>query len=97
MPGARHGRRARRGDGVLLGATTLLDTAVQNVVALGVELDRAVELVTRRPAALLGLEDRGRLEPGSHADLVAVDPTTAAIRSVWRAGNEVDLGRAVDP
>lgn len=87
---------ARRGDGVLLGATTLLDAAVQNVVALGVALDRTLELVTLRPAALLGLEDRGRLEPGSCADLVAVDPTTGAVRSVWRAGNEVDLGRAVD-
>ena len=81
---------ARRDDGVLVGATTLLDGAVQNVVGLGVTLDRALELVTRLPARVLGLHDHGHLEPGARADIVAVDPATGAVRSVWRAGVEME-------
>lgn len=83
---------ARRDDGVLVGATTLLDGAVQNVVALGVALDHAIELVTRLPARVLGLDDRGLVEPGARADLVAVDQATGAVRTVWRDGVEVDQG-----
>ena len=36
-------------------------------------LDRAWALVSRNPAAAVGLEDRGSLEPGGRADLVLVD------------------------
>ena len=39
-------------------------------------LERAVEALTDRPAKLFGLKQRGRIEPGFHADLVLFDPET---------------------
>jgi N-acyl-D-aspartate/D-glutamate deacylase len=39
-------------------------------------LERAVHELTQRPAALLGLRDRGTLADGAFADLVLLDPTT---------------------
>ena len=41
-----------------------------------VPLERAVQLMTDAPARLFGLRDRGRLEPGFHADVVVLDPAT---------------------
>jgi N-acyl-D-aspartate/D-glutamate deacylase len=39
-----------------------------------VSLERAVELMTRAPAELFGLVDRGLLRAGAHADVVLFDP-----------------------
>ncbi|MET0917985.1 MAG: amidohydrolase family protein [Burkholderiales bacterium] len=39
-------------------------------------LERAVQAVTSRPAALYRIRDRGRLEPGAWADLILFDPAT---------------------
>ena len=41
-----------------------------------VPLERAVQMLTDAPARLMGLVDRGRLEPGGHADIVLFDPET---------------------
>jgi len=35
-------------------------------------------MMTDRPARHYGLHDRGRIEPGFHADLVVFDPSTVA-------------------
>jgi N-acyl-D-aspartate/D-glutamate deacylase len=37
-------------------------------------LERAVWMLTGRPAEVMGLSDRGRLQPGLAADLVVFDP-----------------------
>jgi N-acyl-D-aspartate/D-glutamate deacylase len=41
-----------------------------------VPLERAVQLMTQVPAELFGLEGRGTLVEGNHADIVIVDPET---------------------
>ena len=41
-----------------------------------VSLERAVQLMTQVPAELFGLEGRGLLAEGFHADIVVVDPET---------------------
>jgi N-acyl-D-aspartate/D-glutamate deacylase len=39
-------------------------------------LERAVQMITDEPAQLFGLEERGRIEVGYHADVVVFDPQT---------------------
>jgi N-acyl-D-aspartate/D-glutamate deacylase len=41
-----------------------------------VSLERAVQLMTQVPAELFGIEERGLLAEGFHADIVVVDPET---------------------
>jgi N-acetylglucosamine-6-phosphate deacetylase len=76
-------------DGTLAGATVLLDGALANLVASGVPSPRAIESLTKVPARLLGLDDRGALRVGSVADLVALEPQTLAVERVWLRGEEV--------
>ncbi len=54
-------------------------------------LPDAVALASASPAELLGLDDRGRIEPGRRADLVRVhgDQDFPVIRAVWRQGERV--------
>ncbi len=73
-------------DGTLAGSTITMDTAVRNVVSIGVAVPRAVRYATANPARVLGATDRGRIAPGARADLVALDPATLAVRSVWVGG-----------
>jgi N-acyl-D-aspartate/D-glutamate deacylase len=40
-----------------------------------VSIERAVEMLTSEPASLFGLRGRGRIEVGSQADLVLLDPS----------------------
>jgi N-acyl-D-aspartate/D-glutamate deacylase len=47
-----------------------------------VSLERAIELMTRAPAELFGLRDRGVLTEGAHADLVLLDPETVSAEEV---------------
>ncbi len=55
-------------------STFLVGPAVRELGLLGME--EAVRLLTDVPAQLYGLEGRGRIEPGAHADLVVFDPAT---------------------
>ena len=80
---------ARQPDGTLAGSTLTLDRAVANVAALGVPVERAIEMATVIPAEVLGVRDRGRLAPGARADVVALDPVSLAVRTVWLAGERV--------
>lgn len=43
-------------------------------VETGEPLHQRVNRITKEPADLIGLENRGRIEPGARADLVVVDP-----------------------
>ncbi len=73
-------------DGTLAGSTITLATAVANVAAVGVPVGQAVRGATGNPARVMGWADRGRVAPGCRADLVALDPDTRAVRSVWIGG-----------
>ncbi len=72
--------------GNLAGSVSALDLALRNVVRAGIPLVEAVRAAAANPAALLGLDDRGRLAPGLRADLVELDADSFAVRRVMRAG-----------
>jgi N-acetylglucosamine-6-phosphate deacetylase len=59
--------------GSLAGSALTMDQALRNLVALGLALDDASNRVSRFPADYLGLQDRGRVQPGAWADLVVLD------------------------
>jgi N-acetylglucosamine-6-phosphate deacetylase len=50
-----------------------MDAALRQMVAAGVPLEQAAQAASTTPAQILGLADRGALEPGRLADLVALD------------------------
>jgi len=68
------GLPVRNNAGALAGATLGLDGAISNLMNFtGCGLAEAVRSVTEVPARCLGLTDRGWLEPGLRADVVALD------------------------
>ena len=70
---------------------SLIEAAFQCAREAGISLPDAVAMVTDQPAQMVGLADRGRLEPGLRADLVRVRllGTLPVVRQVWRAGERV--------
>lgn len=84
------GTAPRLPDGTLAGSSLTMDTAIRNVVReSGVALADALVAASTTPAALLGLTDRGRIEAGARADLVALDPASLEVRGVWSGGRQV--------
>jgi N-acetylglucosamine-6-phosphate deacetylase len=73
-------------DGTLAGSTLTMDAVLRNVVSIGVPVPAAVRHASGNPARALGLNDRGRIAPGARADLVALDPMTLSVRTVWVGG-----------
>ncbi|MEM6609274.1 MAG: alpha-D-ribose 1-methylphosphonate 5-triphosphate diphosphatase [Pseudomonadota bacterium] len=55
------------------------------------DLSAALDMVTRAPARLAGLDDRGQITEGARADLVAVrvEGAQPLVQAVWRAGKRV--------
>jgi len=65
---------ARLIDGTIAGSVLTLSHAVRYaVLTAGVPLALAIRAATQNPADLLGLTDRGRIQPGLRADLVLLD------------------------
>ena len=57
-------------DGTLAGSALTMDRAVRNAREfLRCGLENALRMATRTPAQALGLENKGRIEPGADADL----------------------------
>ncbi len=86
-----HGGRATLlGTETLAGSVIALDTAVRNLVHEGQSLDLAVAAASANPAALLGMVDRGAIEPGRVAHLVELDDALRVRRATrgfeWVAG-----------
>jgi N-acetylglucosamine-6-phosphate deacetylase len=85
------GDAPRLADGTLMGSTLTADAAIRNVVQrCGVSLLDAVRAAATTPADLLGLSDRGRVEPGARADLVALNPDLT-VQATWVQGRPAVL------
>lgn len=76
--------------GALAGSVIALDSAVRNLVREGSSVPAAVAAASANPAALLGLDDCGRIEVGRRADLVELDDELRVRRVMrgedWIAG-----------
>jgi len=77
----------RNAAGSLAGSALDMATAVRNSVAmLGVPLEEAARMASTYPAEFLGIGDRyGRIAPGYHADLVALDGDLQVVNT-WIGG-----------
>jgi len=72
--------------GVLAGSTLTLDRALRNIVKLGVPLGDAVNMLTRNPASLLGIEfKKGSLRAGADGDILLLDEGLR-VTSIWTRG-----------
>ncbi|WP_374334717.1 N-acetylglucosamine-6-phosphate deacetylase [Leeia sp.] len=80
-------------DGTLAGSTLTMDVALRNLVLIGLSLSDASDRLSRNPADFLGLSDRGRLAPGSWADILVVD-RHLRLRAVYVEGERIDLADA---
>ena len=79
-------------DGTIAGSAIHMDDAVRNTArVLGPPdgLVRAATMASEVPCSILGASDRGRLEVGRRADLVALEPRTLEVVGVWMAGTRV--------
>ncbi len=72
-------------NGALAGSVIALDTAVRNLARFGMPLPVLSAAAGANPLALVGVRDRGRIEPGLRADLVELDEGFGVMR-VMRAG-----------
>jgi N-acyl-D-amino-acid deacylase len=87
-------------EGVFLGSSTH-PRAYGNVARLlgkyvreekSTSLASAIHRLTARPAANLGLHDRGLLKPGYFADIVVFDPATVGDRAAYDAPRQFATG-----
>lgn len=79
---------------IMAGSSIALDTGVGRAVEMaGLTLTQAIDLASSQPARLVGLTDRGRLEPGNVADLIVFDwdahACKMAVRETWVQGRKV--------
>ena len=63
----------RLASGSLAGSALTMDQALRNLVSIGLDLADASNRLSRYPAAYLGIEDRGCIQPGAWADLVVLN------------------------
>jgi N-acetylglucosamine-6-phosphate deacetylase len=77
-----------RADGTLAGSALRMDSAVANMVAVGIGLPDAVAAATRIPADLIGRPDLGRIAPGGAADLTWLSDDLRTV-ATWVAGQQV--------
>jgi N-acetylglucosamine-6-phosphate deacetylase len=78
-------RTARLGAGTLAGSIATMDVAIRNVVRwTDATPTDALRMASEVPARILGLPDRGCIEPGAVADLVLLDHELAVQATITR-------------
>jgi N-acetylglucosamine-6-phosphate deacetylase len=60
-------------DGTLASSTVTMNEALHKAIQSGIPLKDAVMMATQTPADILGLSNKGRIEPGADADLVLMN------------------------
>lgn len=80
-------------DGTLRGLAvaplgSLLEAVREAVNALGLPLATVLETVTRAPARIWGLADKGEVRVGAAADLLLLAPGSLALRATFAGGRE---------
>ena len=78
-------RATLAGSETLAGSVMALDSMLRNIVRNGMSLPSASAMASGNPLGLLGITDRGRLEPGLLADLVVMD-AAFDVHRVMRGG-----------
>ncbi|MFI5351400.1 MAG: N-acetylglucosamine-6-phosphate deacetylase [Candidatus Binatales bacterium] len=80
---------ARLADGTLAGSViSMLDGARLMVEKVGVSVGEVAMMASANPAAMLGLEDRGKLKPGGRADLLVLS-RELKLKAVYIGGREM--------
>lgn len=80
------GRAPALPDGTLAGSAVTMDQSVRNLVhEVGIPLEHVVRAASTTPAEVVGAHDRGRIEAGRRADLVALDDGLA-VAATWVDG-----------
>ena len=82
------GGAATLADGTIAGSTLTLGRALQNAVALGVDVVQASRMLSGIPARYMGLDDRGELAEGKRADVLVLDEHFR-VQEVYVAGRQV--------
>jgi N-acetylglucosamine-6-phosphate deacetylase len=76
-------------DGTLAGSALRMDRAVRCAAEdAGLGLGASLAAAAANPAALLGLHDRGSIEVGKRADLIAID-ASGVVTDTWVGGRHV--------
>jgi N-acetylglucosamine-6-phosphate deacetylase len=76
-------------DGTLSGSMLTMIKAVRNCVEnIGISLEEALRMATVYPARVMNISDRGRIEPGYRADIIAFDKNLE-IKHVFLEGRKV--------
>lgn len=80
---------ARLADGTLAGSIiSMIDGMRLMVERAGVTVGEAAQMAATNPAAMLGIADRGRIEPGGRADLIVLD-RELRLKAVFIGGREL--------
>ena len=61
------------GGNAFAGSIATADRLVRNAVAAGASLEQAVRMITKTPADIIGIPDRGEIVPGKRADFTVFD------------------------
>ncbi|WP_226617976.1 beta-aspartyl-peptidase [Cytobacillus firmus] len=83
--------------GLQIGKVSTLFSEVRDAILQeGVSIENALSVITKNPASILKLHQKGKIEEGKDADLVILNKETLAIETVYSLGRKmVEDGKAV--